>query len=138
MQRRRDWRTRLHEEIERHRRVPFSWDGGNDCAMFAADCVKAMTGNDPAAGFRGRYKSPDGALRAIRKTVHRDLISNIAARFEEVPPIKARAGDIACFRTEDALGWSIGVVVGETVAVRMPQGIGSMHLVTADKAFRVG
>jgi len=35
--------------------------------LFAADCVKAVTGHDPAAWFRGRYATETGAWRAIRR-----------------------------------------------------------------------
>jgi len=38
-----DWPERLHAYIESRRHEPFAW-GRNDCAMFAAGAVCAMTG----------------------------------------------------------------------------------------------
>jgi hypothetical protein len=131
------WRSALHLEIERHRREPFSWEAGTDCAMFAADCVKAMTGTDPAEAFRGRYRSAEGALRAVKRAGFSDLAGLAASVAEEVHPAKARVGDVALVRTDDALGYSLGIFIGELVAVRHPSGIGSVNRATCTKAFRI-
>jgi hypothetical protein len=131
------WRTALHEEIERHRRVPFSFEDGADCAIFPADCVKAMTGVDLAAGFRGRYRTLKGALRALRSAGHSHLVEAVAAKLEPISVLKARAGDVAAFQSDDVFGWSLGVVIGPTVVVRRPEGLGWMHLDAVTKAFRV-
>ncbi|MFN6950990.1 MAG: DUF6950 family protein [Albidovulum sp.] len=137
MKRRRDWRARLHEEIERHRRVPFSWGDGSDCAMFAADCVKAMTGDDPAARFRGRYATAFGALRAVREAGFADLADAISDTFEEIHPSRARVGDVACFPSDGHFGMTVGIVIGERVAVSFENGIGSACRTEAVRAFKV-
>ncbi len=61
--RRQDWPERLAELIEARRQMPFTW-GVFDCAMFAADAVVAVTGEDPLAAVRGRY-STEAAAEAI-------------------------------------------------------------------------
>ncbi len=96
-----------------------------------------MTGVDLAADFRGRYRTLKGALRALRSAGHVDLVEAVAAKLEPISVLKARAGDVAAFPIDDAFGWSLGVVIGEMVAVRRPEGIGTMHLASANKAFRV-
>jgi hypothetical protein len=131
------WRSALHRTIEAHRRLPFAWDTGTDCAMFPADCVLAMTGEDLAAAFRGRYRTAAGAFRALKKAGHDDLASLVGSFLEEIPVMKASAGDIAALNTDDEFGCSLGVVVGETVAVRTPKGIGALHLNQMHRAFRV-
>lgn len=137
MKRRPDWRTRLHEAVEAARREPFSWETGNDCAMFAANCVLAMTGEDPAARYRGRYTTAHGALRVVREAGFADLADAAADLLEEIHPSQARVGDVAMVPVDDALGWSVGVVIGEQVAVLTPTGIGSASRSLATKAFRV-
>lgn len=52
MSRRPNWRVYLDGLINERLRRPFAW-GSNDCALFAADAVEAVTGVDPAAGLRG-------------------------------------------------------------------------------------
>lgn len=128
------WRTALHETVEAHRRVPFAW-GQHDCALFAADCIKAMTGLDLATGFRGSYHSASGAQRALKRAGYADLVALAANFFEETTPMMAGAGDIAAFETPD--GWALGVVVGERVTVLGPDGLGSLDRLDAAKAFRI-
>lgn len=134
MKRSPDWRTRLHDCIEAHRREQFEY-GRNDCALFAADCIKAMTGLDLASGFRGSYRSAAGAQRALKRAGYPDLVSLAANFFEEIEPIMAGAGDIAAFDTPD--GWALGVVAGERVTVLGLEGLCTLDRLTAAKAFRI-
>ena len=41
-----NWPHYFHEAVEARRQQPFEW-GRNDCVMFAAACVEAMTGESP-------------------------------------------------------------------------------------------
>jgi hypothetical protein len=50
VERRRGWEYGLIEVLGTP--IPFSWHRRN-CALFAADVVRAMTGTDPAAAWRG-------------------------------------------------------------------------------------
>lgn len=70
-----DWRLRLDALVHERTSVPFVW-GVQDCALWAADCVLAITGIDLAADLRG-HRSARQALRTIRK--HGGLFS-IATR----------------------------------------------------------
>lgn len=45
---------------------PMVW-GKDDCGLWVADIVKAVTGHDPAAEIRDRYTTERGALRIYRK-----------------------------------------------------------------------
>lgn len=86
-----DWQLRLsalaHERSER----PFEW-GVNDCCLFAADAVLAMTGVDHAAGFRG-YDSAAGALRHVEAGGGLEAIAT-AALGAPVPAGMAAVGDV--------------------------------------------
>lgn len=65
LQRRASWPEDLAAFFEAHRELPFAW-GSNDCALFAADAVLAMTGVDVAKDLRG-YTTELGAARLIAK-----------------------------------------------------------------------
>jgi hypothetical protein len=90
-----DWETRLAAMLAAP--VQFDWDGCN-CALFAADCVKAVAGFDPAVLWRGG--------EAIPRRMRADLIAS--GRMEEAvtqalgPPLasvrEAGRGDIALLR----------------------------------------
>ncbi len=64
LRRRTDWRQRLRAFAMSRHREPFAW-GQNDCALFAADAVAAVTGHDFGASFRGAYASASQALRVL-------------------------------------------------------------------------
>ena len=55
-----DWEKRLHLICRERMRVPFAF-GQQDCALFVADAVVAMTGTDLAAEVRGQYDSKESA-----------------------------------------------------------------------------
>jgi hypothetical protein len=61
-----DWQDRLAECVRGRIGRGFEW-GTNDCMAWAADCVLAQTGHDDWERYRGRYSTPRGALRAIRR-----------------------------------------------------------------------
>lgn len=68
LQRQKYWNTRAFPAFLRERRgMPFAW-GTNDCLMCAADGLLAICGGakgseeDAAVGFRGVYRSAEGAL----------------------------------------------------------------------------
>jgi hypothetical protein len=130
-----DWRVRLHETVESSRRVEFRW-GVTDCAIWAADVVRALTGEDIAAAFRSAYTDAKGARRALKKAGFSDLADMAASYLEEIPIMLARDGDLAAIPAED-FGHALGVVVGERVMVRHPSGIGSIDRAEAVKAFRI-
>ena len=60
-----DWRLRFDALITERLHAPFAW-GTNDCALFAADNVLALTGVDPAFGMRGRTSARQAA-RTMRQ-----------------------------------------------------------------------
>lgn len=130
-----NWRSALAAEVERHRLVPFAW-GRADCALFAADCVLAMTGVDLAADFRGRYRTAGGSVRAIRKAGYKDLPALLAALLPEVHPVTARAGDVALVESDEGL--TAAIVTGATIAASAVNGITTLPLTRAVRVFAVG
>jgi hypothetical protein len=58
-----NWPRLLHAFIESRRSTPFRW-GRNDCCIFAADAMLAITGEDPMAEHRG-YRLAREAMKII-------------------------------------------------------------------------
>ena len=130
----RDWRRRLSDVIEERRRVPFTEE--NNCALFMADCVAAITGVDLAADYRGKFKSLAEAIILLRKAGYADLCEFLTQHLDEIPPALARAGDVMAFPTEQT-GWAGGIVNGERVTVMSEAGLGTVSRDLAARAFRI-
>lgn len=83
--------------------MPFEW-GKNDCCLFAADAIKAMTDADPAEPLRG-YSS---ALAAQRLVEEAGGLQEFVSQFlgEPVSPLMAAVGDVVLLENEgrDLLG----------------------------------
>ncbi len=131
------WRPALFAEIERCGAEPFSW-GKNDCALFAANCVKAMTGFDPSRGHRG-YRTPAGALRKIKAAGFETYVELAEAMFKKIHISRAGVGDLAIIDTgRGPLGMVAGVVTGTEIAVLRPDGLGFLPRGKAHHALLVG
>ncbi len=100
-----DWEDRLAVYLARVETEPFAW-GTHDCALFAASCVEAMTGVDPAVDFRGAYQSKAGAAKALREIGNGTLLKTYQARFREKPAGFAGRGDLVW--NGEAMGICIG------------------------------
>lgn len=130
-----DWQSRLTGYLAETAREGFRF-GSNDCALFAAGAVRAMTGSDPAAAFRGVYDTFEGGLKRLKKAGFADHVAVVAALFPPVPPAFAQVGDLAVVDTVE--GPALGVVVGEMIACLGPKGLGHVSRLLAARAWTVG
>lgn len=130
----RDWRLRLSNVIEDQRRTPFTEE--NNCGLFLADCIAAMTGEDLAVNLRGKFKNRAEALVLLRRAGYPDLCAFLAGHLEEIHPSQARLGDVMAFPTDET-GWAGGVVNGERVTVLGLAGLGTVSRDDAMRAFRI-
>lgn len=111
--RRSDWEQRLHAYLVENRGAVFAW-GITDCALFAAGAVEAMTGDDPAAAYRGKYRTAAGSAKALVKFGAGTLEATIDAAFEPIGRAFARRGDLVMY--DGAVGICVGgdaLFVGE-------------------------
>ena len=119
-----NWPRLLADFVGSRRDEPWSW-GGHDCALFAADAVKAISGVDHAAIFRGGYSSASGALEALLDYLDDEepggegpleaAIAGImnAAGVAEIEPENAGRGATALIAVENrAFNRATGVVIG--------------------------
>lgn len=136
--RKHDWRVALENYLLSVWREPFQW-GRHDCALFAAGAVEAMTGDDPAADYRGRYTTLLGGLRLLKKSGHANHADFAASLFEEIHPSMAQVGDLAAIKVDDDGLYALGIVQGSRIYVLRPgeAGIGTVDLLDAERAFRV-
>lgn len=122
-----EWPQRLDEAIAAASTRSFRY-GGQDCALFAADCVLAMTGVDYASELRG-YESKLAAYRIVER--YGSLEAMITALLQRDPkhPAQARRGDVVMADIELAPGES-GESIGVCDGLRcwFPQAVGLRSL----------
>lgn len=135
MNRLNNWRSRIQDLIDARENLSFEY-GVNDCALFGADIVEAITGEDHAKEFRGKYKTKIGGLRAIRKAGYADQIEFVEKNFKEIPNAFASFGDIGFIQTNDGL--AICLICGNVVLSLGDTGLVRSNIFSVVKSFRVG
>lgn len=118
--------TALSDFLCRASAEPFVY-GEWDCAMFVANWVRAVTGNDPAAALRGSYSGEAGWRRLVlRGGGLRALVGSVArsAGLVEIDPASATPGDIGVIATRMGQTGAIRVDAGWAVKMRRSVAIG--------------
>lgn len=129
-----DWELRLSDLVGQRLAEPFVW-GVNDCVLFAADGIAAMTGIDPVADLRGQWASRGEAVRVIARLG--GLPAAVAALgLEPVAPLFAQRGDLVLHRRDgtDALA----LCLGNQLAGPSDSGLLFFGLENGVQAWRVG
>ena len=128
------WPSRLNEYLEAARERPFSW-GGHDCATFVFDAAEAMTGEDHTVTWRGKYKTPAGALKQIKKHGVENLGEWLDKFYSRQPVAFAQRGDVVCV-DQDAFG-AFGIVIGREALFVGQDGTETRPVAECDYAWRV-
>lgn len=97
--------------------------------------MRAITGVDPAAAWRGTYTTLEGGLKRLRKAGFDDHVALVDSLFQEVAPAFAQVGDVAMIDAPD--GPALGIIVGETIACLTPSGMGHLPREAALRAWTV-
>lgn len=131
MTRRNDWQLQLERFVAARAERAFEW-GVNDCALFAADCVEALTGERLLSNLRG-YDGR-GALRLL---ADRGGLRGIAteALGEPVAPAFAAVGDVVLLRMGDSE--ALGICNGTVAMGPGPAGIEIVGMDAALAAWKV-
>lgn len=145
MRRHPNWRKRLEQFIDQVERDPFAW-GVADCGPnWAGRAIEAVLDIDPAKRFRGRYRTPTGAMMVMFKAGHKDLGNLVSAVLLdatgadcEIYPSEARLGDLMAIPDDLTFGCLLGICNGERILVRRPEGKGTMERLVATRAWRIG
>jgi hypothetical protein len=126
------WRQRLGVLIQDRMTNPFAW-GSQDCCLWAADCVLAVSGVDYAAPFRGRYGTAAGALDMLREAGGIEALADQVG--PRIPVMMAAFGDIGLVRLEDRQ--LLAVCAGEVWLAPAAAGLAARPLPEASIAWRV-
>ena len=128
-----DWPTRLNAAIA----APFSFQWGKtDCALRACHVAQAITGVDLAERYAGRYSTPLGAARVIRRAGFDTLAELVADALPEIPTARARRGDLVVIDTQD--GDALGVAMPPHCLAAGPNAWRVLPLGAAVRAFKIG
>jgi hypothetical protein len=99
----RTWQSNLQALVAERENAPFAW-GKNDCGLFAADAVLAVTGSDPAADLRGTYDTEQEAQALIAD----GMIALGDRRFgDRIRTTLAQVGDIGLVGTPDGPAFAV-------------------------------
>ncbi len=131
-----NWRPALYDYFDNIRRVPFNADT-NNCAQFIANGWSCVRPDDPFKKYR-KLKTFEGLLRAVKRDGfdnHVDFYKTFLTAYDHVS--QAKIGDIAVFPVNDQIGYAPGWVIGERVFVLRPDGLATMELSAAIKAYQV-
>jgi hypothetical protein len=111
---------------------PFEW-GANDCCLFAANGVLAMTGKDYAAEYRG-YKTAKGAFSRLQKN---GGVQGLATKAwgAAKPALMAKRGDPVLFDSGDGL--ALGLCIGAKIAAVGQDGLVMLPMNQAIEAWSV-
>lgn len=132
-----DWPLRLEALVADRQHQPFSW-GGQDCALFAADCVQALTGVDVAPPSLRQHRHARAALRSLRAHGGLHGIAQ-AALGTPIAPALAGVGDVLLTRpSAQAHHPMLAICNGATAIAPGPHGLVSLDLAQVSHAWRVG
>jgi cell wall-associated NlpC family hydrolase len=133
------------EFLVQRRNVPFAW-GSNDCATFAADAIKAITGTDIADDFRGKYTTERGAFKSVKAVAGGSTVVDAAAYcaekhglIEHQYPLMAKRGDLVIVRNGDG-GEIAGIVSlnGRHVLSPGDSGLALFSIIDITRAWSLG
>jgi hypothetical protein len=152
--RRHDWPERLSALVAGAAKKPFAW-GSWDCCLFACADIEALTGQDPAAAYRGTYTDAAGGMALLQSLggvegLCQSVLGDQLKGPKGPAPLLAQRGDVAIFdpnaigidpaglELEDAdLPKALGVVLVRKVALLTPAGMRFVPLRACAAAWRV-
>jgi len=131
------WEKSFNALLEAKRKQAFEW-GVNDCCLFTADFICAITGFDPANGIRGTYADEKAALSLLRSF---NGIQGVASRFldghfNKINVRQSTRGDAIMIKITDKRE-AFGVNVGQYAAFSSHDGVSLLPIEAAIAAWRV-
>lgn len=133
------WPSLLDEAINARRIAPFSW-GRQDCCLFAADLIEAMTGHDLAKKFRGKYRTATGAAKVMQKagglekTIEKVTTDHGLTEYSALA--SAQRGDLVLLENVSD-GPALGVCIGNKAAAAGAKGAIFVPMSFATRAWRI-
>lgn len=132
-----DWEDRLSTYLDRVREERFKW-GSNDCALFATNAIKAITGHAYTDDVAGTYSTKKEAAETIRKLGHKTYRQAVIARFgKPLHAAQARQGDIV-MKGRSTLGVCVGRWSWFVGQDQFGEGLVALPTLDCTSAWRVG
>jgi hypothetical protein len=135
-----DWQARFSDFGKARTYMPFSW-GSNDCCVFAAAAVEAITGTNPMASFEPYGTAPGALRKALRRLLRRiDEAGGLKAFAavhlgEPVSPRLAGVGDVVLVM--NAGREMLGICNGANVMAPGPVGMVALGMDAAIAAWKI-
>ncbi len=138
------WRERHFHTFPLERaRDPFEW-GTNDCCLFPANAIQAITGVDIAADFRGKYADEASAFALIQSITGGLTVADAAAYcaakhglVENAHPLMAQRGDLVVMKSGDTLICGIVHLNGRHVVTVATSGLVRLPITTVVRSWRI-
>jgi hypothetical protein len=128
-----DWQLRMQAFVRERRNMPFAW-GTNDCALFAADFVEAITGERVCHELRG-HEDVRQAMRALSLIGGVRSLATLALG-EPVAVSFASVGDVVVIQAGKRE--ALSVCNGGAALAPGPDGVVAVSMQQALAAWRVG
>lgn len=129
-----DWQLAFAKCVAEHQNVPFKW-GEQDCVLWAADTVFAITGEDPAKEFRGAYDSALSAARVLREAGGMEKLVSEKMGGTPVDSRLANVGDVVLVLQDGEP--MLGVCNGDTLLATGSNGLVALPMQAAVKIWKV-
>ncbi len=133
-----NWDTKLSDYIQKQQLVKFR-RGKTDCVNFVIGAIETITGK---IVFEQEYNSLKDAKKIIQELNKKDLLDiakDIAKEnnFESIGCVYAQRGDVVFLKTEEELGGTLGVCIGQKSIFRAKAGVETRNTTTCDYAWRI-
>tara|TARA_R110000796_G_scaffold78749_1_gene175541 strand:- start:314 stop:730 length:417 start_codon:yes stop_codon:yes gene_type:complete len=133
-----NWDTKLSDYIQQQQLVKFK-RGKSDCVNFVIGAIKTIT---KKTVFDMDYKSLTDAKRILQELNKKDLLDiamDIAKEnnFKEINCVYAQRGDVVFLKTDEELGGTLGVCIGQKSIFRAKNGVETRNTNTCNIAWRI-
>lgn len=116
--RRHDWAARMYAQFDAHSDRAFEW-GQNDCCLFVARVVDAMTDSGLAERIAREYSDETTAMRFIQ--LHGGLAEAVSVYLGAPAEVRATRGDAVMIH--GGLDLAMGICAGPYVLAMGPKGL---------------
>ena len=133
-----NWDTKLSDYIQKQQSIKFK-RGKSDCVNFVIGAIKTIT---EKLVFDMEYKSLKDAKKILEELNKKDLLDiamDIAKdnNFKEIDCVYAQRGDVVFLKTDEELGGTLGVCIGQKSIFRAKNGVETRNTNTCNIAWRI-
>jgi len=133
-----NWDTKLSDYIQKQQSIKFK-RGKSDCVNFVIGAIKTITNK---IVFDMEYKSLKDAKKILEELNKKDLLDiamDIAKdnNFKEIDCVYAQRGDVVFLKTDEELGGTLGVCIGQKSIFRAKNGVETRDTNSCNVAWRI-